>query len=49
MPNVFMTIGENKVKFVFADRMGFGYKEQIYSTEGLEKVDARAFRTSGEL
>ena len=44
IPNIFMAIGENKMKFVFADRIGFGYKEQIYSTENSEKVDARVYR-----
>jgi GWxTD domain-containing protein len=42
--NIFSTTARGKVKFVFANRMGFGVKEQIYSTEDNEKVDARVYR-----
>lgn len=39
--NIFMEIDPKRVKFVFADKMGFGVKEQIYSTEDNEKIDNR--------
>jgi GWxTD domain-containing protein len=41
IPNLFMDIEPTRVKFVFADRMDFGVKEQIYSTEANEKIDLR--------
>lgn len=41
--NIFSTTARGKVKFVFANKMGFGVKEQIYSTEDNEKIDARVY------
>lgn len=44
IPNVFSSFAYGKVKFVFANRMGFGVKQQIYSTEDNEKIDPRIYR-----
>ncbi|MFA6599254.1 MAG: GWxTD domain-containing protein [Ignavibacteriaceae bacterium] len=44
LPNMFVSIAPGKVKYVFADKMGFGVKEQIYSTEDNEKIDAKVYR-----
>lgn len=44
MPNMFMDVEPNKVKFVFLDQMGFGVMEQIYSTEPGEKVSPLVFK-----
>lgn len=38
--NVFKGVFPGNVKFAFADKMGFGVKEQVYSTEENEKIDA---------
>lgn len=43
-PNIFQSIAKGKIKFVFADKMGFGYMEQIYSSLKNETVDARVYR-----
>ena len=42
--NTFTNIKYGKVKFVFYDRMGFGIKEQIYSTEDGEKTDPKFYQ-----
>lgn len=44
LTNVFSPIAQGKVKFVFANKMGFGVKEQVYSTEDNEKVDAKVYQ-----
>jgi GWxTD domain-containing protein len=44
LENTITNVEYGKVKFAFYDRMGFGIKEQVYSTEDGEKTDPRFYQ-----